>query len=49
MGTFLGLLGLVVFIVGVTTFAASVTYTVIKLSPARDKPKKPKSDAAAEG
>jgi hypothetical protein len=37
--TALGLLGLVVFIVGVIAFAAGVTFLVIKLTPARnDKP-----------
>jgi Tfp pilus assembly protein PilV len=39
METVLGLIGLVLFIVGVTGFAALVTFTVIKISPARDKPK----------
>jgi hypothetical protein len=45
MGTVLGLLGLVAFVVAVTGFAALVTLTVIKISPARDKPK---GDPAAD-
>ncbi|HSC90898.1 MAG TPA: hypothetical protein VLB86_04505 [Gaiellaceae bacterium] len=39
MDTVLGLLGLVLFIIGVVGFAAAVTFAVIKISPARDKPK----------
>ena len=40
MDTVLGLIGLVLFIVGVMSLAALVTFTVIKISPARDKPKR---------
>ena len=40
MDTVLGLIGLVLFIAAVVGFAALVTFTVIKISPARDKPKK---------
>jgi hypothetical protein len=39
MSTVLGLLGLLAFIVCVIAFAAGVTWTVVKLSPLRDKPK----------
>ena len=37
METFLGLLGLVVFIVGVISLAASVTWIVVKATPQRDE------------
>jgi hypothetical protein len=40
METVLGLLGLVVFIVGVIAIAAGVTYVVIKVTPA-EKEKEP--------
>ena len=41
MSTVLGLIGLLAFIVCVIGFAAGVTWTVVKLSPLRDKPKQP--------
>ncbi len=48
MSTALGLLGLVVFIVGVVALAASITWTVVKISPkpksAQPKPAAPKTD-----
>jgi hypothetical protein len=34
--TVLGLIGLAVFVTGVVTLAAAVTYTVVKLSPQRE-------------
>jgi hypothetical protein len=37
--TVLGLLGLVLFIVGVISLAASVTWTVVKITPAEKRPK----------
>jgi hypothetical protein len=40
MDTVLGLIGLVLFIAGVVGFAALVTFIVIKISPAKDRPKK---------
>jgi hypothetical protein len=40
MATFLGLLGIVVWIVGVVAFAGAVTYVVVKISPA-EKPAAP--------
>ncbi|HSL63312.1 MAG TPA: hypothetical protein VK874_01525 [Gaiellaceae bacterium] len=40
MDTVLGLLGLVLFVVGVVGIAAAVTFAVVKISPARDKPKR---------
>jgi hypothetical protein len=40
MDTVLGLIGLVLFIAAVVGYAALVTFIVIKISPARDKPKK---------
>ena len=43
MDTVLGLLGVVAYILGVLTLAASVTYIVVRLSPARDRPKDAKS------
>jgi hypothetical protein len=45
MDTVLGLLGLALFVVGVTALAAFITFLVIKISPAKDKPKR---GAAAE-
>ena len=39
MSAVLGIIGLAVFIVCVIAFAAGVTWTVVKLSPLRDKPK----------
>jgi hypothetical protein len=39
MGVVLGILGLVLFVVSVIALAAGVTWTVVKLSPLRDKPK----------
>ena len=43
--TVLGLFGLVLFIVGVISLAAGVTWTVVKITPA-EKPK-PSGDASA--
>jgi hypothetical protein len=43
MGTVLGLLGILVFIVGVLALASAVTWTVVKLTPQRQKPSEPKS------
>ena len=40
MDTLLGLLGLVLFIAAVVGYAALVTFIVIKISPAKDRPKK---------
>jgi hypothetical protein len=37
--TLLGLLGLALFIVGVISLAASVTWTVVKITPAEKRPK----------
>jgi hypothetical protein len=37
MGTVLGLIGVVVFIVGVLSLSASITWTVVKLTPQRQK------------
>ena len=45
MGTVLGLLGLVVFIVAVIAFAAGVTYLVIRITPS-EKEKKPQAEAS---
>jgi hypothetical protein len=39
VGTFLGLLGIVVFIVCVIALAAAVTWAVVKLSPPPDSRK----------
>jgi hypothetical protein len=46
MQTVLGLLGLVVFIVGVIAFAAGVTYLVIKITPPEKEKKKPEPAAS---
>jgi len=37
--TLLGLLGLALFIVGVVSLAAGVTWTVVKITPAERRPK----------
>jgi len=34
---FLGLLGLVAFILGIVAFSAGITWAVVKISPTRDK------------
>jgi hypothetical protein len=44
VGTVLGLLGVLLFIVAVIALAAGITYLVVKLTPAKDKKK---TDAAA--
>jgi hypothetical protein len=41
MDTVLGLLGIVVFILGVLSLAASVTYAVVRLTPQKRKPAEP--------
>jgi hypothetical protein len=46
METVLGLLGLALFIVGVISLAAGVTWTVVKITPAEKRPK-PVGDAPA--
>jgi hypothetical protein len=43
METILGLLGVAAYIVGVLALAAGVTFVVIRLSPAKDRPKEAKS------
>jgi hypothetical protein len=43
METVLGLLGVAVYILGVLALAASVTFVVVKISPAKDRPKDAKS------
>jgi membrane-bound ClpP family serine protease len=42
MDTVLGLLGIVLFIVGVLSLASAVTWTVVKLTPQKKKPAEPK-------
>jgi hypothetical protein len=42
----LGLLGLIVYVVAVISFAAGVTWLVVKLFPSQEK-KKQKADATA--
>jgi hypothetical protein len=44
--TLLGLIGLALFIVGVISLAAAVTWTVVKITPAEKRPK-PTGDASA--
>jgi hypothetical protein len=39
METVLGLLGLVLFILGVISLAAGITWTVVKITPAEEPPK----------
>jgi hypothetical protein len=48
MGTITGLAGLVLFVVGVGGFAALVTFLVVKISPARDRPKRRRGADPAE-
>jgi predicted lysophospholipase L1 biosynthesis ABC-type transport system permease subunit len=43
METILGLLGVAVYIVAVLALAAGVTFLVVKLSPAKDRPKDAKT------
>jgi hypothetical protein len=43
MGTVLGVIGLAFFIVCVISLAAAVTWTVVKLTPNREKTKTPTS------
>ena len=45
MNTFFGLLGMIVWIVGVIGIAAGVTYVVVKLSPGKKKKDKPAPSA----
>ena len=40
MTTIFGLFGLALFIVGVIGLAASITWTVVKITPAEKRPKK---------
>ena len=40
MDAVLGIIGLVLFITAVVGYAALVTFIVIKISPAKDRPKK---------
>jgi hypothetical protein len=40
VGTFLGLIGLALFVVGVISLAAGVTYLVIRISPTQRTKKK---------
>jgi hypothetical protein len=40
VGTFLGLIGLALFVVGVISLAAGVTYLVIRISPSQREKKK---------
>jgi hypothetical protein len=46
METVLGLLGMILWIVGVMGLAAGITYVVIKISPG-ERPKKPEQESAA--
>jgi hypothetical protein len=42
----LGIIGLIVFVAGIISLSAAVTWLVIKISPSRDKPKsEPEPDA----
>ena len=43
----LGLLGLIVYVVAVISFAAGVTWLVVKLFPSQEKKKKKEADATA--
>jgi hypothetical protein len=43
MDTVLGLIGIVLFIIGVLSLAAAVTWTVVKLTPQRQKKPEPES------
>ena len=37
MGTILGLLGVVAFVIGVLALSAAITFTVVKLTPRREE------------
>jgi hypothetical protein len=43
MGTVLGLLGLIVFVVVIISFAAGVTWVVVKLFPQQEKKPRPEA------
>jgi hypothetical protein len=45
--TALGLIGIALFIVGVISLAAGITYLTVRLSPKPNSKKKPKPEAAA--
>jgi hypothetical protein len=46
MDTILGLLGLILFVVVITSLAAGVTWIVVKLFPQHDKDKKPQPESS---
>ena len=46
MGTILGLLGLIVFVVAVISLAASVTWLVVKLFPSNEQKKKAQPESS---
>ena len=48
MGTVLGLIGLIVFVVAVTSLAAGVTWLVVKLSPNPEEKRRRKAASAPE-
>ena len=46
MDTILGLLGLILFVVVITSFAAGVTWLVVRLFPQHDKKPKPQPESS---
>jgi hypothetical protein len=46
MDSVLGLLGLIVFVVAVISFAAGVTWLVVKLFPQQEKKPRPEAEAS---
>ena len=46
MDTILGLLGLTLFVVVITSLAAGVTWVVVKLFPQQDKKPKPQPESS---
>ncbi len=46
MDSVLGLLGLIVFVVAVISFAAGVTWVVVKLFPQQEKKPRPEAEAS---
>ena len=46
METVLGLIGLIVFCAAVISFAAGITWLVVKIFPSGDKKKKPEPQAS---
>ena len=46
MDTFLGIIGMAIWIVAVIALAAGITYVVVKLSPGDKPPKEPEASSS---